>query len=125
LANAIPVLLHGETINESELKSIIRQLVERVEVDVIGNSEQVRVKIEWAGGHKSEHTIIRPVACWEQLSQYDRLKKRLEELINQELTSREIAEELNKEGWKLPKRSEQSRAEGVRKLLVRMGLSCV
>lgn len=125
LANAIPALWHSETINESERKSIVRQLVKRVEVDVIGNSEQVRVKIEWAGGHKSEGTIIRPVACWEQLSQYDGLKRRLEELANQGLTSRQIARELNREGWKPPKRSEQFRAEGVRKLLVRMGLSSV
>jgi hypothetical protein len=125
LAEAIPALWYGESINDAERKSIIRQLVEKVAVEVIGNSEQVRVKIEWAGGHNSEHTIIRPVACWEQLSQYDGLKKRLEELDKQGLTSREIAEELNQEGWKPPKRSEQFRAEGVRKLLVRMGLSCV
>lgn len=125
LAEAIPALWYGESINDSERKSIIRQLVERVEVDVIGNSEQVRVKIEWAGGHNSQDTIVRPVACWEQLSQYDSLKKRLEELNKQGLTSRQMAEELNQEGWKPPKRSEQFRAEGVRKLLVRMGLSCV
>jgi len=125
LADAIPALWHGGTINEGDRKSIIRQLVERVEVDVIGDSEQVRVKIQWAGVHKSEHTIIRPVACWEQLSQYDSLKKRLEELTDQGLTSGQIAEKLNQEGWKPPKRSEQFRAEGVRKLLVRMGLSCV
>jgi DNA invertase Pin-like site-specific DNA recombinase len=125
LANAIPALWHSETINDSERKSIIRQLVERVEVDVIGNSEQVQVRIEWAGGHKSEHAIVRPVACWEQLSRYDDLKRRLEELTKQGLTSGQLAQELNREGWKPPKRSEQFKAEGVRKLLVQMGLSNV
>ena len=125
LASSIPSLWNGETTTDSERKEIIRQLVEKVEVDVIGNSEQVRVQIHWVGGYKSEHNISRPVACWEQLSQYDKLKKRLKQLVKEAMTSRQIAEQLNKEGWRPPKRREQFGAQGIRGLLVRMGLSSI
>jgi hypothetical protein len=125
LASAIPALWNGATTSEAERKAIVRQLVEKVEVDVIGQSEQVRGQIHWVGGHQSEQTIIRPVACWEQMSQYEGLKQRLEQLVKEGLNSRQIAERLNEEGFRPPKRREQFGAQGVRDLLVRLRLCSV
>lgn len=125
LANTIPTLWNAPTTTNAERKAIVRQLIEKIAVDVIGKSEQVRVVIHWLGGHQSEHIIIRPVACWQQFSQYDKLKQHLAQLVKQGLTSRQIAERLNDEGWKPPKRYVQFSAPGVRELLVRMGLCSV
>jgi DNA invertase Pin-like site-specific DNA recombinase len=125
LASSLPALWHAPTTTEAERKAIVRQLVEKVVVEVRGESEQVQVQIQWAGGSRTEHQFIRPVARWEQLSQYESLKTRLGQLVDQGLTSRQIAAQLNTEGWKPPKRREHFGAPGVRALLVRMGLCAV
>lgn len=125
LAHSIPTLWHAPTTSEAERKAMVRQLVEKVVVEVLGQSEQVQVQIQWAGGYQSQHRIIRPVARWEQFSQYEQLKTRLRQLLSQRLTSRQMAQQLNTEGWKPPKRREHFGAHGVRNLLVRMGLASV
>jgi len=125
LAHSIPALWHAPTTTEAERKALVRQLVEKIVVEVLGHSEQVQVQIQWAGGYQSQHGLIRPVARWEQFSQYEQLKTHLRHLLSQGLTSRQIAQQLNSQGWKPPKRREQFTAQGVRGLLVRMGLASV
>jgi DNA invertase Pin-like site-specific DNA recombinase len=125
LAHSIPTLWHAPTTSEAERKALVRQLVEKVVVEVLGESEQVQVQIQWAGGYQTEHRLIRPVARWEQLSQYEHLKTRLQQLVKQGLSARQIAAQLNSEGWKPPKRREHFGTQRVRDLLVRMGLCTV
>jgi hypothetical protein len=43
-------------------QEIVRLLLEKVTVDVQGDSEQVDVMLHWAGGVKSQHRVLRPVA---------------------------------------------------------------
>lgn len=61
LATDIPALWIAPTTTAADQKEIIRQVVERVIVDVQGNSERVKVRIEWIGAGSTESIVIRPV----------------------------------------------------------------
>src|SRR5436309_14028643 len=61
LATDIPTLWSASTTTAADRKEIIRQVVERVIVDVQGSSERVKVCIEWIGGGHTEGVVIRPI----------------------------------------------------------------
>jgi DNA invertase Pin-like site-specific DNA recombinase len=123
LAADLPALWNAETTTAAERQTIVRQLVERVVVTVVGETEQVQVQVEWAGGHQTACTIIRPVARTDQLSYHQQLVERIRELRSEGLTSPRMAERLNAEGWRPPKRRATFNAEMVRTLTSRSGLS--
>src|SRR5207245_7472012 len=100
----IPGLWRAETTTMADRQKIVRLLVERVTVDVEGDSEQVGVVIEWMGGQASQHSLVRPVQRYEQLSGYGRLMQRIRELREEGRTLAEVAERLNSEGFRPPKR---------------------
>jgi hypothetical protein len=85
-------------------KQIIRCLIERVVIFPDKCSEFVDVRIEWRGGFTSQHQIVRPVGCYEQLRDYDKLTARIAELHAQGLHVPQIAERLNEEGFVPPRR---------------------
>ena len=57
-----------------------RFLVERVEAAVEGTTDQVRVSVTWVGGHRTSHTLTRPVLRYEQTRDFPRLMARIREL---------------------------------------------
>lgn len=83
---------------------IIRQLVEQLLVTVQGDSERVDVELRWAGGHKTKTQVIRPVARLDRLNYFPALCERIEQLRQQGQSARLIAQRLNAEGWRPPKR---------------------
>jgi hypothetical protein len=91
-------------------------------VTVIDNTEKVQVEIHWYGGHITHAWLDRPVAKLEQLAGYQALMSRVKELQSQAYTSAQIAEKLNTEGWKPPKRRQTFNAAMVRCLLSRQGI---
>jgi DNA invertase Pin-like site-specific DNA recombinase len=105
LAADIPGIWHAPTTTDADRKQLIRHLVEQVRITVLGTSEQVDVEVVWAGGHRTSAQIIRPVACLTQLSSYPQLAARAHELVNAGRTTAQIAEILNAEGFRPPKRS--------------------
>jgi hypothetical protein len=123
LAADIPALWHACTTTDADRQMIIRQLVERVEVNVRGESEVVDVAVHWVGGHQTPTTVVRPVARTQQLSYYKSLLDRLQELYGQGMTSQQMAQQLNQEGWRPPKRHETFNHEMVRIMLSRNGLT--
>lgn len=104
LAFDIPSLWTAPTTTAIERQEILRLLVERVIVAVEGNTEKVFVEIHWAGGHKTSANLIRPVAKLTQLSYYPTLLNRAAELRTAGKEYTEIADALNQEGFKPPKR---------------------
>jgi hypothetical protein len=76
LASDIPALRRAPGTTDAERQAIIRQVVDHVVVTVHGESEQVAVHVHWLGGHRTEATLIRPVARLEQLSYYPQLLAR-------------------------------------------------
>ena len=99
LANDLPALWQSAATSVVDRKEILRCLVERVIVNVQGNTEYVDVTIHWAGGFVSQHQIQRPVAEYHQMRDYDRLVERLGELQKADLTATEMADRLNREGF--------------------------
>ena len=80
LAGDIPALWEAAATTVVERKEILRCLIERVVVGIEGNTEEVAVTIAWAGGFTSQHRLLRPVAEYRQLRNYDRLVERLRAL---------------------------------------------
>jgi DNA invertase Pin-like site-specific DNA recombinase len=123
LAADIPALWQAPTTTAALRKALLRQVVRRVIVAVQGESERVQVTIEWVGGTQTAGEIIRPVGRLEQLSYYPQLCARARELALEGLATEAIAQRLNAEGYRPPKRREQFGPQGVQELLRRQGVS--
>lgn len=121
LSSDLPTLWNAPGTTAADRQTIVRHLVDRVVVDVQGESERVDVAIHWNGGFVSQHEVIRPVASYEQLSVYKELMVRVEELRRSDQTSVQIAEQLNSEGFHSP-RGKMFNAKTIRRLLSRRGL---
>lgn len=121
LAGDLPALWNAPSTTAAERQQIVRFLIERVLITVVEHSEQVRVEVHWAGGHRSRLTLIRPVARIDQLSRYAELQARVEAWHEEGCSPTQIAQKLNAEGWCPPKRRDTYNAPMVRSLLTRMG----
>jgi hypothetical protein len=119
IASDIPSLWAAPSTTIVERQTIIRQLIEKIVVSVDGDSEQVRVELHWIGGHRTDTSVIRPVARFDQLSYNSALVERLRALHRRGLTSAEIAQQLNDEEWRPPKRRATFNASMVRNLIYR------
>src|SRR5581483_9049028 len=106
-----------------ERQTIVRQLVDRIELHIEGTSERGKVVVHWAGGHHSVASFVRPVARTEQLSYHKKLLERIRRLREEKLTSVQIAERLNTEGWRPPKRRTSFNAGMVRTIMSRAGMT--
>ena len=73
LADDLPALWAASTTTVIDRKEILRAVLERIVLRVIGESEQVQVDITWAGGHVTRGIVCRPVPRLEQLSTFARV----------------------------------------------------
>ena len=122
LAADLPTVWDAATTTDADRKQLIRHLVEQVRVTVAGTSEKVDVEITWTGGHSTSAQITRPVACLTQLSYYPQLAARARDLADGGHTTAQIAERLNAEGFRPPKRSPAFTPRSVRDLLRALGI---
>ncbi len=97
LAADVPALWHAASTTSTQRKTIVRQLVERVVLRVDGESERVAMKVEWAGGHVTDATLVRPVGRLTQLSYYEPLVAHASRLLEGGATYAQIAARLNTE----------------------------
>jgi DNA invertase Pin-like site-specific DNA recombinase len=123
LARDIPQLWHADTTTVAERQSLIRLLVEQIEVGVRGESDQVELSIRWAGGFVSRHGLARAVQSYEQLADYPRLRERSAELRAAGTSRAAVAETLNQEGFRPPKRAARFTKEMVAGFLAKGGRS--
>ena len=123
LAHDLPALWDAPTTTAKDRKEIVRHLVERVVVTVHQVSEIAEVSIHWVGGHFSRRQVRRPVNRYEQLGDYERLRKRIVELRDGGHTTDEIAERLNAEGFLPPRCAAAYTGYTVSRLMMRKGLS--
>jgi DNA invertase Pin-like site-specific DNA recombinase len=122
LASNIPALWNATTTTTAERQIIVRQLVERIELHLDGESERGKLVVHWIGGRCSIAPFIRPVARTEQLSYYRKLVNRIVALRDKGLTSECMAEQLNEEGWRPPKRRLTFNGQMIRTIMSRNGL---
>jgi DNA invertase Pin-like site-specific DNA recombinase len=105
LSQDLPALWRADTTEPEDRQAMARLLLEQVIVTVEGNTDRVDVELRWAGGFLSRHALSRPVQTYEQLSNYEELVRRIETLRAQQKTLAQIAEAVNAEGFRPPKRS--------------------
>src|SRR6516225_3046531 len=117
LASDLPRVWDAPSTTQADRKELLRILIETITVTVAGTSELVDVTITWAGGHQTTGQAIRPVARLDQLSYYPALLARAAELAGAGRTTRQIAEALNAEGFRPPKRTSRFGPGQVRTLL--------
>jgi DNA invertase Pin-like site-specific DNA recombinase len=122
LACDVPGLWEAPETTPQERQEIVRVLLAQVTVDVIDDSEQVDVTLQWAGGVTSQHRVIRPVARYTQLSTYPRLMARIDTLRRIGLSFAQIAAHLNHDGFAPPKRTARFTGSMVARLLSPHGL---
>jgi hypothetical protein len=122
LARDIPSLWSAPTTTTADRQEIARLMLERVVVTVQGDSEAVYVECHWAGGTRTRHDLRRPVACLTQLRDHQALLARVGDLHAEGHKAAVIAEMLNTEGWRPPKRRATYNAPMVLELLHRIGV---
>src|SRR5208283_5096933 len=125
LSQDLPALWRAETTTQAERQTIVRLLIERVLVEVVGATEKVRVECHWHGGVHTTHELKRPVARIASLSTYTALTRRAAELRREGLECARIAEILNAEGWRPAKRRDTFNAPMVHHLLLKSGAETI
>jgi DNA invertase Pin-like site-specific DNA recombinase len=121
LSSDIPKLWDAPKTSSGDRQTMVRHLIQQVAVTAPPESQHTDLDIHWAGGFTCHHRLTRPVARYEQLDNYDQLLARILELRDQRRTSRQIADQLNHEGFRPPKRRETFNRQMVRCLLSRQG----
>ncbi|WP_157892399.1 recombinase family protein [Frankia alni] len=122
LANDLPAVWRAPTTTATERKELLRTVIDTITVAVVGDSERVDVTITWAGGHHTTGQAVRPVARLDQLSYYPQLVRRVTELADRGLSSRQIADQLNTDGLRPPKRTNRFGPGQILTLTRRLGV---
>ena len=123
LAADLPAVWSAASTTPAERRRIARLLLDRVVVTVDKDSERVDAVLHWVGGAVRSHAITRPVNCYSQQAEYPRLVSRLRELCDEHANFAAIAERLNAEGFRPPKRTARFSGEMVRRLAINLGLT--
>ena len=122
LAADIPQVWHALSTTQADRKELLRILIEDITVAVAGDSELVDVTITWAGGHQTSGQAVRPVGRLDQLSYYPALLACVTGLAAAGRSSRQIADALNAEGFRPPKRTTRFTGQQVRTLISQRGI---
>jgi DNA invertase Pin-like site-specific DNA recombinase len=123
LAADLPRVWHAPTTAQADRKELLRILIEDITADVVGDSELVDVTITWAGGHQTSGQAVRPVARTDQLSYFPALLERVTGLAGTGHGTPQIANVLNAEGYRPPKRTDHFTGGQVRTLISQYGIS--
>lgn len=121
LAADVPALWDAPDTTAAERQALARHLIEQVVLTAPPDREVADVEVRWAGGFVSRRQLVRPVARYEQMGDYPALSQRILELREAGRTSRQVADTLNAEGWRPPKRRDRFTPGMVRDILYRRG----
>jgi DNA invertase Pin-like site-specific DNA recombinase len=122
LAKDLPAVWDAPSTTQADRKELLRILIQDITVSVTGDSELVDVTITWAGGHQTAGQAVRPVGRLDQLSYYPALLARVTGLAAAGRSSRQIADVLNAEGFRPPKRTTRFTDQQVRTLINQRGI---
>jgi hypothetical protein len=116
LATDIPALWAAPTTTAADRKEIIRQVVERVIVDVQGSSERVKVRIKWIGGGHTEAVVLRPVGKLSELSTYPQICQQVQVLTEAGWAATAIPQALSDAGYCSTRTTASFGVQTIRKL---------
>jgi Recombinase zinc beta ribbon domain/Recombinase len=122
LATDLPTLWRASTTTAADRKEIIRQVVERVIVEVQGSSERVKARIEWIGGGHTEGVVLRPIGKLSDLSTYSQICHQVEVLTEAGWTAAAIAQALSDAGFRPSRSNTGFRAQTIRQLQRQLGV---
>jgi DNA invertase Pin-like site-specific DNA recombinase len=124
LAADVPALWRAADTPPEIRKEIARTLIERVTVTIQDATEITRVRIDWVGGTSSEHSCRRPISNYNRLADYEKLKERVRSLVAEGKTSSQVADQLNRDGFRPPSsRVDRFSASLASGLIYRLGFS--
>ncbi|MHC4091862.1 MAG: recombinase family protein [Planctomycetota bacterium] len=121
LSRDIPGLWSSAHTSAADRQSIVRLLIGRVVITPQSRYEYVDVTIHFAGGFIRHDELRRSVARYDQMHDYPQLLQHVQGLADQKQTAKQIAKQLNREGWQPPKRRDTFNASMVQHLLWRRG----
>jgi DNA invertase Pin-like site-specific DNA recombinase len=125
LAADLPRLWRSETTTGSDRRSIVRLLIDQVELTRRGTGQEIDMVIHWRGGSTTHHEVRQGLRTYRDLSGgTERLRDRILALRGDGLTGDQIAAILNREGFH-PARGSGFSGNRVRRLLVQFGRSGV
>lgn len=124
LATDVPAMWHAVTTTDAQRKGILRQILDKVVIQIEGQSEWIEARLHWAGGHQTYTRFRRPVAKLTQLSQWPELQQEILSLKAEGRTAQEIAEQFNREG-RTSAHLKPFTANTIRAVLSRGGLTTV
>jgi DNA invertase Pin-like site-specific DNA recombinase len=122
LADRLPAVWNAGSTTIEDRKEILRLVIEKITVAVVGDSDQVTVTIRWAGGHETTGHAVRPVARMDQLSYFPQLLALVTELAAAGRTTRQIADRLNADGLRPAKRTTRFGPSQVLHLIAQYGI---
>jgi DNA invertase Pin-like site-specific DNA recombinase len=122
LAGDLLAVWRAATTTPAERQRIARLLIEHVTVRVDKSSERVDVELHWIGGLAESHILSRPVKRYDLQADYPQLVARLRAFCAEGLSAAGIAERLNEEGFRPPKRVERFNRGMVHRLLWHLDL---
>ncbi len=123
LAADLPAVWRADTTTPADRQRIARLLIEQVKVRVDKSSERVDVELHWVGGLIESHTLSRPVSRYAMQADYPRLVERLQAWSSEGRSAAAMAESLNAEGFRPPKRVDRFTREMVQRLLWHLKLA--
>ena len=89
-----------------------------------GDAENVVVRIQWIGGMSTEHALRRPISRYERLTDFPRMRRLVEAAVAAGQIAAQIAECLDREGFRPPSgRADRFTPGRARDLVYRLGLS--
>lgn len=122
LAEDLPALWQAPDTTPEDRQQVVRLLLDRIDIDVEGDSERMEVTLHWAGGFTSRHRLARTVGSFSRLSYLGDLVSRVVALRAAGGTLAEVAEQLNREGLRPPGTCATFSAASVSRLLLRQGI---
>jgi DNA invertase Pin-like site-specific DNA recombinase len=122
LAADLPALWQAATTQGADRRSVVRLLIERVELTRQGDSERIDVVVYWRGGAQGRYTVTQRLRSYQRLGRFEELKERVMDLRRQGKTAKRIADVLNAEGFVMP-RGGTFHDGTVRRLFARFGVS--
>jgi hypothetical protein len=121
LSSDLPTLWQASTTTSADRKAVLQLLLEQVVVTLEPGSEWVDLVLHWAGGHKSQTRMRRPVGKLSQMERHEELMEEIRRLRRAGYTAEQIAEKLNADRWTTPTQKNGFNARLVHMMLHRHG----
>jgi len=103
LAQSLPAWWTSEQLGHGHRKALLRSLISQV-IATRTAADRVAVKIVWVSGHFSEGLVIPPVLSLRQVTGYDAMVERTQQLWSAGYTDEQIAQTLSVEGFRSTRR---------------------